>query len=122
MKLFLATAALSAALSAPALAQSDAPIAIASCMASGGNYSLETGPLPGAGEIRIAYANTADQAAVSVTFDVEQNGRHYLITDAGRFAPGVAIEHRFAGPDVTDGPASCSVLNVHFADGLSWGS
>jgi hypothetical protein len=111
----------------PAAAQDAAPIAVAACgLMPGGQVDDEAGSprLPGA--LVITFANLGNAVADSVTFDVERNGVHQLVTDSGRFSPGTTINRRFeyAAPDA-DGsalstPATCSVVGVHFADGASW--
>jgi hypothetical protein len=126
--ILLATAASLTFGAAPALAQNAAPITIAACgMTPGAQVDDEAGAPRLPGSLLISFANLSDMAADSVTFDVEQNGQHVLITDSGLFAPGATINHRFAGSSAeADGaalstPASCSVVAVHFADGQSWG-
>jgi hypothetical protein len=114
-----------AAFAAPALAETapatSAPIHISACGTSRVSTDNEQRGTPVLAWF--SFANTADRVVDRIAFDVERDGRHYLVTDNGSFAPHAKIEHRLMStqqlPD-GDAPASCSVVAVHFSDGTSW--
>ena len=112
----------------PAAAQDAAPIAIASCgLTPGGPIDDEAGSPRMPATLVISFANLGNVVADSVTFDVERNGLHELVTESGRFSPGTTIDRRFqyaasdADGSALSTPANCSVVGAHFADGASWG-
>jgi hypothetical protein len=74
------------------------------------------------GIVDVTFRNTADVAATSVTFAVAVGGREVgTLTDSGRFAPGVAIEHVFTNDnDAVTPNAELSVASVTFSNGTTW--
>lgn len=75
--------------------------------------------------LTIGYTNDAKVAAKEVDF-VFGTAKRTLATvhDKGTFAPGVAVEHRFALPKSLSviglGDATCKVTRVLYADGSRW--
>ena len=72
----------------------------------------------GNGLVAVSFQNTADQAATDVVLDVVDN-RGILVSridDRGSFAPGVAVNHRFYVPNVTQANV-VSIAEVRLADG-----
>jgi len=108
----------------PAFAGSAAPVALDNVSIVAPDVQNQTGEaqfsayVPGI--VDVTFHNTADVTATSVTFDVAVGGRKAgTLTDTGRFAPGVAIEHVFTN-DTFAGNAHLSVARVTFADGTTW--
>jgi hypothetical protein len=102
-----------------------APVAVSTCavgdLISSATYA-EFGPPFSSRMLQLSFVNTNDVAATRVTFDVASGGVHATITDRGRFTKGAQIERLFGdldGPGA-DGPATCTVTAVTFADGSSW--
>jgi hypothetical protein len=102
-----------------------APVAVSTCavtdLISSASYA-EFGPPFSSRTLQLSFVNTNDIAATQVTFDVVSGGARATITDRGRFTKGAPIDRLFgdlAGPG-GDGPATCTVTAVTFADGSSW--
>jgi hypothetical protein len=120
--------ALCALLTTPAFADTmmstpGSPIQISGCGTQRGPSATGQEP-PGSvpAVAWLSFTNTGKQTVDRIAFDIERDGRHYLVTDNGRFAPGAKVDHRvMAGmlPDM-DAPASCTVVAIHYADGTSW--
>ncbi len=102
-----------------------APVAVSTCavtdLISSATYA-EFGPPFSSRTLQLSFVNTNEIAATRVTFDVASGGAHATITDSGRFTKGAQIERFFgdlAGSG-SDGPATCTVTAVTFADGSRW--
>jgi hypothetical protein len=102
-----------------------APVAVSTCAVTdliGSATYAEFGPAFSSRTLQLSFANTNDTAATRVTFDVASGGAHATITDSGRFTKGAPIDRLFG--DLADargdGPATCTVTAVTFADGSSW--
>jgi hypothetical protein len=74
--------------------------------------------------IRIQYINRGPQIATRVAFSVNYRGDIERIVDAGKFSPGVTIDHTFGQfeGDVWLGPRPnyCRVVAVRYVDGSVW--
>lgn len=75
--------------------------------------------------LRIAYVNTAKEAAVEIDFDVKSNaGPITSVSDKGKFESNAPIVHVFPLPsDISPlglSSARCVVAKVVYADGKTW--
>jgi hypothetical protein len=127
-------AILSATLVMPALAEQGAgngtlpfvvaPVQIFGCSLIPPSGSIDDVRSPfGPHGMWIAFMNASDRVMDAVTFDVEQAGNHRTVIDKGTFESGLAFN--YFSDDVADlarreGPTTCKVTGVHFADGGSW--
>jgi hypothetical protein len=66
--------------------------------------------------LTITFVNDAQRVATHVRFHVHYGGWTETIEDAGHFAPGVPIVHRFTpqGDGELPGPADCTIEAVAF--------
>jgi len=110
----------------PALASAadmqSGPIHINHVYLSGGfssnSYGDEATILPGAANV--SFTNESTAAATTVVFALEAQG--YVVdrfTDAGSFAPGVAIHHSFPETQIAS-DMHMAVAQATFADGTAW--
>jgi hypothetical protein len=127
-----ALAALATNLATPVSAQtqitfSSAPISVEGF--SGASQSVPVGRewVDGAvfgsadSNVAIAFVNTANVPATSVTFVVQSGHQTRTIVDKGTFSTGTRIVHTFdENRDFAD-PTSVRVQSVTFADGNTWG-
>jgi hypothetical protein len=96
------------------------PIHIATCDISAPSPALNIGtdgvPTPSGGnELHVRFSNDGNQPITRIVFAL--NGGSTVV-DAGTFAPGATIDHRF---DVVPSEAdSCSVESATYADGTEW--
>lgn len=80
------------------------------------------------GNFEISFTNEGATTADLVRFQIELGQEQIFIRDAGKFAPGVTIKHRYRrrGGNVVSSPLlspvsfHCSVAAVHFVDGSDW--
>ena len=77
------------------------------------------------GNYAISFVNRSTQTADEIHFIIRLGQQRIFVDDAGTFAPGVEIKHRF--PDlggeivlVGSPSISCEVKSVHFADDSTW--
>jgi hypothetical protein len=74
-----------------------------------------------ASNVTIAFVNTANVPATSVTFVVQSGNQTRTIVDKGTFSAGTRIVHTFdESPEFADA-TSVRVQSVTFADGNTWG-
>jgi hypothetical protein len=96
------------------------PVHVATCDISTPTPALNIGtdgvPMAGGGnELHVRFSNDGNQPITRIVFALNGGG---TVVDAGTFAPGVTIDHRF---DVIPSEAdSCSVESATFADGTEW--
>lgn len=74
-----------------------------------------------ASDVTIAFVNTANVPAKSVTFVVRSGRRTQIIVDKGTFLPGARIVHTFEESAEFGETSSVSVQGATFADGNAWG-
>jgi|SRR5580698_4625322 hypothetical protein len=71
----------------------------------------------------LSFTNRRTTPATAIRIRVEYGGRTEEITDEGRFAENVRIDHAFSGfynATFSAAPPECSVREVEFADGSVW--
>lgn len=127
-----ALAALATNLATPVSAQtqltfSSAPISVQGFSAASqsvpvGRESVDGAPFgSAASNVTIAFVNTANVPATSVTFVVQSGNQTRIIVDKGTFSAGTRIVHTFdESPEFAD-TTSVHVQSVTFADGNTWG-
>jgi hypothetical protein len=103
----------------------NAPVAVSTCAISNlynPAINVEFGPPVSYRMLQLTFLNTDDAPATQVTFNVTHDAENTVVTDRGRFSKGVPIEHLFDAFSGTydDGPATCAVAAITFADGHRW--
>jgi hypothetical protein len=96
------------------------PVHLASCELSAPVRDLHMGTdigttIDGGYTLHVRFSDSAAEPLTRVVFELSDGSR---IVDAGRFAPGVTIDHLFNLPPNT--ATSCSVGSATFADGTQW--
>jgi hypothetical protein len=126
-----ALAALATDLAAPVSAQtqtafSNAPISVQGFTAASqfmplGRESVDgVGFGPAGSNVTIAFLNTANVPATSVTFVVQSGSQTQILVDKGTFSPGTRIVHTFDESPFFADTTSVRVQGVTFADGNTW--
>jgi len=128
----VAVAAFATGLAAPASAQTQTaftnnPITIEGFTAYTQFTPIETESLgidagPASSDVTIAFINTANVPAKSVTFAVRSGRQTKIVVDKGTFSPGVRIVHTFDESPQFDNTSSVSIVGVSFANGSTWGT
>lgn len=96
------------------------PVHLASCdiVAPSPALTIGTNGVPAApeeDELHVRFMNDSEKPIRRVVFELSGGARE---VDAGTFAPGVMIDHRF--DVITQETGSCTVVSATFADGTKW--
>lgn len=100
------------------------PVAVAGCSVVGhwpaisGSYF---GPIvSGNSSLNISFVDRDPKPIRKVEFAVSDGNVTIPVVDEGTFSTGVAVNHHFSEPALTDRGVSCAVRSVAFADGSTW--
>jgi hypothetical protein len=94
------------------------PVHVAKCNVWGPQVSFNDDGVPkstGGYDLHVRFVNDGTQAIRRIVFALNDGTR---VVDAGKFVPGVTIDHLLrTQPNSAD---TCSVASVTFADGTRW--
>lgn len=127
MKTLLAALALALVTGSTALAETQpAPVDLTACRFSVYAPDAFNGARQGTylRTLWVTFKNTGDVPIAAITFDAVKLGEHLVVTDVGKFSPGVTVTHQLQGYStgllqLGPGPDTCTVSATRYANGTT---